>query len=231
MPRAAYAHVRTFGVRATPYLLAGTCTDNLRVSPDAWPDNVSVLLTIVITPVSLSPVRRQLLPLHSFVAVCVAFAVIGFLLAVGIATHVPDEGERRASAVAVGEPVATSFGTLSVRDVDQIVGLGADDLGGGDHAAHTAGVNDLVPADQVQIIASVLVTNQSRRAVELSADAFGLITATSDTPASPLGDTLASASLRPGASVDLAVRFAVPRDNARLWLEFHDPNGSSPARS
>jgi hypothetical protein len=162
------------------------------------------------------------------VAFYAAMATSGFLIAVLIATHTPDQEERRASALEIGEPLPTSFGTLVVQDVKLLSGPADEDLGGGGHAAH-GGVQGLTTDDQLQVIAALLLTNRLRVQVDLSSDAFRLVSDKSDNPFDPTGNTLATRTLQPGASLSFTVRFIVPRDAARLWLELREPAQPDPA--
>lgn len=171
---------------------------------------------------------RRNLPLLGVVAVSALVAAVGFVLAGLIATHRLGEAEQGAGALAIGQPVPTSFGSVTVQAVEHLNGLTAQDLGGADHASH--GIRDLTPADKVQVIVSLILTNRLPRPVDLSADQFRLISDRSDEPIEPTGGSAAANTMRAGTSMELAVRFVVPRDGAALWLEFDEPGRPVPAR-
>jgi hypothetical protein len=128
---------------------------------------------------------------------------------------VPDAGPI------VGEPVATSYGTITVEHIETIDGLTAQDLGGMSH-----GIADLVETDEAQILVSVLAVNGSDEPVLVEPGQFALFVDGSTDALVPTSSTIKPLTLQPGARVEASVIFVAPLSGAEISVGYSDPGGS-----
>jgi hypothetical protein len=171
------------------------------------------------------PVRRQNQPLVILVAAAVLLALVGSVLSALVLIQGVDEDTRRASAATVGQPVNTSFGSLTLEYVEHIAGLSDEDMGGA-----MPGMSGMVHAGSEQVVAYFTYRNTTRRPLDPTPDRFRLISDTSDTPVFGAGEPQGTGVVQPGSVLQTSVRFVIPADEANLWLEFRDPTNGSTQR-
>ena len=121
----------------------------------------------------------------------------------------------------VGDPAATSYGTITVQHVETIDGLTAQDLGGMSH-----GIADLVETDEAQVLVSVLAVNDSDDPVFVEPGQFALLVEGSTEALVPTSSTVKPLELQPGASVEASVIFVAPLSGAAISVGYADPDGS-----
>jgi hypothetical protein len=131
-------------------------------------------------------------------------------------------GAGEPPAPAVGEPITTSYGTMTVVLAETIGGLTAEELGGMVH-----GVGNLVLSDSAQVEVAVSLTNDSPRAIRVSAAQFRLLVAGSTRMVEPTGTTIETTRLAAGASIEAAFTFVVPQGGEALTLSYTDPGTNS----
>jgi hypothetical protein len=129
------------------------------------------------------------------------------------------------SLYAVGQSVPTSFGVVAVESAAKIAGLTAKDLAGVTH-----GIQNLIRPDQVQVQLAVELTNLRNHPVAYTPDQFRLVSTTSSTPLPVFSTNLHPNTLQPEASIDGTLNFVVPRNGAKLVLEFRDQGRARPIR-
>lgn len=158
-------------------------------------------------------------PLRGLVALAIALGFAGMLLAAQLVARPQPTPEP-------GQEVLTSFGTLRVTRVDLIDGLTPEDLAGMTH-----GIQNLVPADKVQVAASVLLTNRGQRPVDYSPAQQLRVVSSSGAAVEALSGQVAETSVLPArASLTTNVSYTAPRDGGELWLEYLDPGRGAPIR-
>lgn len=157
--------------------------------------------------------------------------------AVRIADLVRTRGEHAAvgaladpltHGLAVGDPVRTSFGALTVRQVTLDNGLSAEDLGGMSH-----GVSDLVSQGSAQVNVLVTLNNTGRLPVVVQAGQFQLATEHAGRAAAVVpvtGTTLQAGPLPARSTVDARLTMITPTDGSQLWLEYTDPGSAAHLR-
>jgi len=164
-------------------------------------------------------------PLAAFLALVLALAVLGAVLAANV-IGIGGGGEPSApvqvqpdNGFAVGDSVYTSFGAVAVEAVEKNKGLGPKDLSGVTH-----GIQNLVPPDKVQVQAFATMTNLNSELVEYSPAQFSLLVGSKR--AKPL--PLTSASIKPGvlqpnAAIDVRLSFVVPRKGQKALGPIQGP--------
>jgi hypothetical protein len=171
------------------------------------------------------PARRHNRPLLVLVASTFLLALVGSVLSAFVLVRGVDEDTRRASAASIGQAVNTSFGSLTLDDVEHIPGLSDEDMGGA-----MPGMSGMVHAGSEQVVAYVTYRNTLRRSLDPAPDRFRLISATSDSPVWGTGEPQGTGMVQPGSVLQTSVRFVIPADESQLWLEYHDPNNGSTQR-
>ena len=171
------------------------------------------------------PGQRQHRPLAILVATTVLMAIVGSVWSAVVLVQGADEDNLRANAAPVGHAVNTSYGSLSIDYVAHVAGLTDEDMGGA-----MPGMQGMVHAGDEAVVAFVTFTNTSRRPVAIWPEQFHLITDTSDTPLVASGSALGTGDVQPGSALQTSFRFMIPRDEAHLWLEYHDPGNGSGLR-
>jgi hypothetical protein len=160
--------------------------------------------------------RIALLAIANVVAL---LAVAGFFA--GIVALLPARTASVSDAgPIVGDSLPTSYGTITVQHVETIDGLTTQDLGGMSH-----GIADLVETDETQILASVLVVNDSDDPVVVEPGQFALFVEGSTDPLLPTSSTIKPLTLQPGASVEASVIFVAPLSGAAISVGYSDPGG------
>jgi hypothetical protein len=167
---------------------------------------------------------RAAAPLLLFLALVGVLAAVGIILAADLLARGTGPAGQ-AGSFGMAQNIPTSFGFVTVQHVEQLAGLTARDLGGMTH-----GIQDYVPPEQVQIQAYVTLTNRLGRPLSYSPGQFHVLAEQSDTPILPSGANLQPGTLPPNASIDARLKFVVPNDGSRLWLEFRDSGRAEPIR-
>jgi len=166
--------------------------------------------------------------LGGFIAAVAAAAVVGVVLAVGLLAGTAG-GHATADATgpfAVLDEVPTSFGFLAVEHAETLKGLTAKDLAGAVH-----GIGTFVGREKALVRASVTLRNGPVRPLDYSPAQFRIAATGKDGKVKryPLSHASVRAGiLQPDAAVDIGLGFVVPRDGARLALEFVDRGRSKP---
>jgi hypothetical protein len=166
--------------------------------------------------------------LGGFVAAVAAAALVGVVLAVSLLSG-PAAGHAAGASsgrFAVAEDIRTSFGFVAVEHADTVKGLTSKDLAGAVH-----GIGDFVGAERAMVKASITLRNGPVRALPYSPRQFTLVATTrrGKVKRYPVSNaSVRDGILQPDAAVDASLGFVVPRDNARLALEFTDPGRERP---
>jgi len=169
------------------------------------------------------PVRStgRALPLIAFVALVAGLALAGTMIAIlTLAAGHEDGGLPGTSAI--GHPITTSFGTITVESAETISGLTSGDLGGVTH-----GIQNLVLSDKAQVEVAVLFANTGDVPVRVTPSQFQLIVEGTPDPVAPTGSTMRPLSLEPGASVEASLTFVVPQSGARMTVGYADPGNAA----
>jgi hypothetical protein len=178
------------------------------------------------TPMTAAPVSRPAaggegrsapVALVALIVVVAAFSLYGAELAFGVLRA----GPAAAPAPAVGAPLATSFGSLTVEHAQTIDGLTSRDMWNG----MTHGIQSLVQPDEAQIAVAVYLANESGGAVPVDPGQFRLIVDGRSEPAAPTGTTVLPLRLMPGSGVRGTLVFVVPLGAARTSVTYLDPAG------
>jgi hypothetical protein len=174
------------------------------------------------------PSLRFAAGLGGFVAAVAAAAVVGVVLAVSLITgqaegHAADHAGGR---FGVAEDIRTSFGFVAVEHADTVKGLTSKDLAGAVH-----GIGDFVGVERALVKASVTLRNGPVRPISYSPRQFTLVATGKGGKVSrhPVSNaSVRDGLLQPDAAVDASLGFVVPRNGARLALEFADPGRKQP---
>jgi hypothetical protein len=165
--------------------------------------------------------------LGGFVAAVAAAAVVGIVLAVSLITGSADgHTGHAASRFTVAQDIPTSFGFVAVEHAETVKGLTAKQLAGAVH-----GVGGFVGAERALVQASITLRNGPERVLPYSLRQFTLVaTAKNGTVRRyPVANaTVRDGTLQPDAAVDAGLGFVIPRNGARLSLEFADPGRTTP---
>ena len=167
------------------------------------------------------PARRSSLPLLAFVGIVGLLALAGGALALGSITAGTEDADHE-HAVAIGEPIATSYGSITVLRVERLGGLTSQDLGGVTH-----GIQNLVLSDKAQVEVAVLIANTGDAQVRVEPSQFRLIVDGAPDPAVPTGSTMQPLSLQPGASVEASISFVLPQSGATMAMGYRDPGNAA----
>jgi len=159
------------------------------------------------------------------IALIAIAAVIALVSTITVVTVVRGGGSASAAQppagqrFAVGSIVPTSFGALSVDDVERLGGLGAKQLAGATH-----GIQNYVPPDKAQVQLVVSITNLQQKVARYSPGDFSLAGAGAK-PSAPTGSTIQPGTLQPNASIEAVMTFVAPRNGKRVELLYRDPYG------
>lgn len=148
-------------------------------------------------------------PLRVFVGIVLAGAAVGGALGIGILAR-----GTPAAAATIGQAVPTSFGVISVDQVELLAASNPDRA-------------TLIPGlKEVQV--AVTMTNLLDRPLRYSRDLLSLRVGGNGVPI-PVGSASISAGkLSGGAAFRTVYRFAVPSATADLWVRFDDPGRTKP---
>jgi hypothetical protein len=127
-------------------------------------------------------------------------------------------GHPDTSAFAIGVPATTSFGSLTIENVQTLDGLDPSVFDNG--MAH--GIQGLVATDQAQIQASVFLVNSSDRPARLDPRQFQLRVGGVADPILVTGSTLMPTELPSRASLEATLTFVAPRGGTRMSIEFQE---------
>lgn len=155
--------------------------------------------------------------LVAIVFVVAVLSLYGAELAVGTFRA----GDAEPVAPAVGVPLGTSFGSVTVEHAQTIDGLTSGDMWNG----MTHGIQDLVQPDEAQVAVAVYLTNDGDRPAPVDAGQFRLLVEGRADPALPTGGTVLPLRLQPGAGVRGTLVFVVPLGGARTSVVYLDPAG------
>jgi len=154
----------------------------------------------------------------AFVGLVVAAAVAGGAIALTAFTGGGDAGHEHAAAI--GDPIDTSFGSMTFERVATIGGLTPEELGGVTH-----GIQGLVLTGQAQVEVSVRIANRSDHRVAVVPDQFTLTVAGATAPVPMVGATIKPLRLEPGATVEATLTYVVPQSGTAMSVAYADPGG------
>ena len=161
------------------------------------------------------------LPLVAFVALVAGLALAGTMIAIlTLAAGHEDGGLPGTSAI--GHPITTTFGTMTVEGAETLGGLTSQDLGGVIY-----GIQNLVLSDKAQVEVTVLLANTGEVPVSVEPSQFQLLVEGTPDPVVPTGSTMRPLSLEPGASVEASLTFVVPQSGARMTVGYADPGNAT----
>jgi hypothetical protein len=165
--------------------------------------------------------RRGPAPAGIFVGSVLAVAIAGGVLAIGAFTGGAADADH-AHGAAIGEPIGTSFGSVTFERVSTIGGLTAQELGGVTH-----GIQNLVLTGQAQVEVSVLVVNHGDHRITVVPDQFSLLVDGKPGPTAMAGSTIRPLRLEPGGSVEATLTYGVPQSGAAMTVTYADPGGEA----
>jgi hypothetical protein len=149
------------------------------------------------------------MPLRAFVGIAAAGAVIGGAMGIGILAR-----GAPAAAATLGQAVPTSFGVISVDQVEQLAASNPDRA-------------ILVPGmKEVQV--AVTMTNLLKRPLRYSRGQLSLRLGGRGLPIPVSSASVSVGELRGGAAFRAVYRFDVPDSAAPLWVRFEDPGRANP---
>jgi hypothetical protein len=161
----------------------------------------------------------------------VALLTLGLLAAAlwtGFRQLVPSTAERlRVDAAtgpgpfAVGQPVRTAIGVVTVTNVERLAGTTTKDMAGAVH-----GINNYVGADQTQVQVDIRVTDDTVAPIQWSPSAFR-IKVGGAAPALPQSSTMPGGRLGAGTSIEGTLGFVAPRAGAALTLQLPGTDGGT----
>lgn len=146
-------------------------------------------------------------------------AMVGTLIAID--TFTAAHHEALPHSASIGEPIATSFGSITIARVETLGGLTSQELGGMTH-----GIQNVVLSDGAQVEVSVLLANRSDGTVRVTPSQFYLTVEGATEPALPSESSIKPVTLRAGASVEATLTFVVPQSGARMSVGYADPGGA-----
>jgi hypothetical protein len=150
-------------------------------------------------------------PLRSFVAIVVAAQLLGG--AIGIAILVRG---APAEAATLGQVVDTSFGVVSVDQVETIDAANPD--------------RDTLVPGLAEVQVAVTMTNLLPRPVSYTRQQVRLRVVGSATSIPVSSASIYRGRLRSGSAFRAVYRFDVPTAATHLWFEFRDPGRQTPVR-
>jgi hypothetical protein len=162
--------------------------------------------------------------LLALVAFAVAVAAYGASLIPGTfnteRTQAVSLGTLKHKAIfAIGDAAPMSFGALQVMAARVAPGLTNQQLAGMTH-----GISGLIDARSSQLQVSIAMTNSKYVDAHWTAADFRLEAARSGREFAAVGGTDESGRLAPGASLDLALNYVVPRNGDHFTLRVRDGN-------
>lgn len=161
------------------------------------------------------------LPILGLLALALALAALGAFQAAGAIS----DGLKDGRSFEVGQSIPTSFGSLTVGNVEKLDGLSSQDLAGVTH-----GIQNLVSDDKVQLQVSLQLVNRSTGPAAYSPGQFRLVGDGEQAAVLPASGTLLTGQLPARSSIDAEIDFVAPRTNLPLWIEYSEPGRAQPAR-
>ena len=122
---------------------------------------------------------------------------------------------------AVGQPVRTALGVVTVTNVERLVGTTTKDMAGAVH-----GINNYVGADQTQVQVDVRITDDTVNPVEWTPSAFTMRVG-SAAPVRPQSSTMPGGRLGAGTSIEGTLGFVAPRAGSALTLQLPAVGGGT----
>jgi hypothetical protein len=158
----------------------------------------------IVPSIPKSPLRPQgrVLALRTsgvLVAVC---AAIGAVSAVSAVRDAPTAHHGPAFEVGIAHPAPTSFGTVAVEYAQFLGGPTLSALTGANH-----NIGSLVSPDNMQIEATVTITNASKRVIRYSPSQFDLLIDGSKKPLIATRASVGDGTLQPDAAIDVRLTF------------------------
>jgi hypothetical protein len=163
---------------------------------------------------SATPMLFRYLPVFGLLALVIALVVAGALYAADVVA----DAAKDAAVVTFPQTIQTSFGWLTVGQVDKMGGLTSEDLAGMTH-----GIQNLVLSDKVQIQVTLQLANRSDQPIAYSPEQFGLTDGDNAEGFGPDNGTMLTGVLPAHATLDAVLDFVTPRTNQPLSLVYHDP--------
>lgn len=120
---------------------------------------------------------------------------------------------------AVGQPVRTTMGVVTVTHVERTGGPSPKDFAGANH-----GIQNLVPPSKAQVEVTVRITDDSPHPTTWSRAAFTLQSG-AGTPSPSETSTLTGGRLGPGTTIEGSLGFVAQLDGSRLLLQMPGPAG------
>jgi len=175
---------------------------------------------------ALPPARARLRPAATLYLGCVlALAVGGALLGVRLLqTGAAENRSVHLGPPGLGVPTATSFGSVEVESVAQILGLTPQKLAGVTH-----GIHSLVKADQMQVQLVLALRNRGASTVPYDPARFqlALVRADKKTRTYPsVSTSVRTGELTARSAMETTIAFVIPRFNpkgTRLALRYREP--------
>lgn len=154
----------------------------------------------------------------------VVLALIGAALALKlmIAGPAPDPN-RPAFEVGIAHPAPTSFGTISVEFAQFLGGPSLNALTGSNH-----NVGALVGSDQMQVEATVTITNFKKHTVDYSPTQFDLLVGNKTQPIVPKRASVGAGTLQPNAGIDERLVFVTGLTRQDFTLRYRETPTSQP---
>jgi len=165
---------------------------------------------------------RRPIPLLFVLAAVSLLALNGLGLALTALGDAGSEANQH-EASAVGHPVETSFGIVTVEALETLPGLTSQELGGVTH-----GIQNLVLSDSAQIEVSVAIVNGPDGMVAIDPAQFRLRVAGTTEPVLPTGASIHPLRLKPDARVEATLTFVVPRTGNAIAVDYVDPASGQP---
>jgi hypothetical protein len=122
---------------------------------------------------------------------------------------------------AVGQPVRTAIGVVTVTNVERLVGTTTQDMAGAVH-----GINNYVGADQTQVQVDVRVVDDTVNPIEWTPSAFTM-QAGSAAAVLPQSSTMPGGRLGAGTSIEGTLGFVAPRAGSALTLRLPGVDGGT----
>lgn len=166
--------------------------------------------------------------LAALVLTIAALAITGAVIGAGVLSRGDSPAGVPADSLpkgpfGVGQDIPATFGAVAVENVAKIKGLTAKDVSGVTH-----GIPNLVKAGQMQVQASVTMTNLTDQPIRYSPTQFRLLVGKDRKPVHEVRSNIRPGTLQPDAAVDGRLSFVAPASGQKLWLAFDDPGRDRP---
>lgn len=162
---------------------------------------------------------RYRFALIAFITLTSGVAMAGTAIAILTMAASPEDAVLSRTP-AIGHPVTTSYGSMTIGQVERIGGPTAQDLGGMTH-----GIQSLVRSDEAQVVVSILLVNGSDRPVRVEPAQFRLTVEGATDSVVPTGSSIRPLRLASGVSIEASLVFVVPQTGAHISVVYADPGG------